>query len=262
MADPPVSPTQATAEDELPAERFMASLRLHQEALWAVLCHGTVVVSTGWNDFNQYEWFKANIYRPSVVGNLNVSEWWEQYKQNFTHALENAGRSAFPGAEWSYTLHWIVPVPDELADFVAQHSVRPRASRFTSTAVEFYERDGIVWLTPPELRLYDRLKAAGWTFVPQPAVVFGEESYPYLSPDFLIYWGGRADQAVMVEVDSDMFHSKPSQREKDEWKERRFQSLGFGYLRFSAKSCLQEPLEVIAEIQKFCMTKFGPSKGA
>lgn len=246
-----------TGDEEL-AERFMAAVQQHSEALWAALCHGRVIVTSGVNSFDN-EWVSANIYRPSYVGELNVGEWWKTYEVNFRRVLDNAGQAAFPDATFNYSLHWIVDVPDELADFVAKHSSRPAPSRFSSTFVRYNERDGIVWLTPPEARLYDLLKAGQWTFVPQPAVVFGEESW--LGPDFLIYWGGKASNAVMVEVDSDQFHSKPSQRERDEWKERRFQSMGFEYVRFSAKACLNEPLEVIAEIQKFCINRFGPSKG-
>ena len=63
-------------------------------------------------------------------------------------------------------------------------------------------------------------------------------------PDFLLYWNDRADQAVMVEVDSDPYHGKPSQRERDELKEREFESMGFGYLRFAGISCLERPQEV------------------
>ena len=238
------------------AATFLAAVRLHQEALWAVICHGRIVVNRVPEDNLGYKGRRVHVYRPSSIGRLDVQAWWEQWEGNIDNALENALGTAFPKDDYhKTTLHWIMPVPDDVADFVAKHSVRPVPSRFLSTAVEYAERDGIVWLTAPERVLYDRLKAAGWTFIPQPAVVLGDEGW--LIPDFLVFWGGRAGQAFFVEVDSDTFHAKPSQRERDEAKERRFEALGFGYIRFSAKACLHEPLDVIAAIQKFCITKWG-----
>jgi hypothetical protein len=240
---------------------FLASVKLHQEALWAVLCHGRIVVSEAVIVDTDEKVRVVHIYRPTSVGNLNVAEWWETWNAEIGSALEYALHTAFPGWDHNhirYTVDETVPVPDELADFAAKNSNRPIPSRFLSTAVVLQERDGITWLTPPEWVLYDRLKAAGWTFVPQPAVVLGDDEIRI--PDFLIFWGGRAQQALFVEVDSDTFHSKPSQRERDEGKRRRFQALGFEYLPFAAKSCLHEPMEVIEAIKTFCVTKWGANR--
>jgi hypothetical protein len=240
---------------ESDAARFLAAVKLHQEALWAILCHGRVVVNAGkTSDGESYR--VANIYRPASVDDFDVQEWWRARERSCSNALDNAMYTAFPADDHvSHRVDWVMPIPDELADFAAKHSTRPFPSRFFSTAVDYVERDGLARLTPPEVVIYDRLKAAGWTFIPQPAVVINEDQW--LSPDFLIFWGGRADQAVFVEVDSDAFHSKPSQLERDNAKERLFEAAGFGYLPFSAKSCLNEPLEVIAEIQKFCVKRWG-----
>lgn len=246
------------AKSEQISRRFLAALKIHQEAVWAVVCHGRIVGVSGYSDFTHNDWCHVHIYRPDFVGGLNVDDWWGLHSDECDSAIALALESAFPEASNNCTLHWIVPVPDELADFAAKHSSRPMPSRFLSTAVEYVERDGIVWLTPPERVLYDLLKAADWTFIPQPAVVLGDGELRI--PDFLIFWGGRSEHAVFVEVDSDTFHSKPSVRERDEFKERRFQALGFGYLRFSAKSCLNEPMEVTDQIKKFCVTKWGPSR--
>lgn len=240
------------------SRRFLAALKVHQEAVWTVVCHGRVVGTSGYNDFNHIDYYHVHVYRPTFAGSLDVATWWKTYAVNCENAIKNALESAFPDSSTNHTLHWIVPVPDELADFAAKHSSRPMPSRFLSTAVDYVERDGIVWLTAPERVLYDLLKAADWTFIPQPAVVLGDDELRI--PDFLVFWGGRAEHAVFVEVDSDAFHSKPSVRERDESKERRFQALGFGYLRFSAKSCLNEPMEVAEAIKTFCVTKWGPSR--
>jgi hypothetical protein len=246
------------AKSEEISRRFLAALKIHQEAVWAVVCHGRIVGTSGYSDYNHGNYCHVHVYRPEFVGSLNVETWWDTYARECDSAVVHALESAFPDASTNYTLHWIVPVPDELADFAAKHSSRPMPSRYQSTAVDYAERDGIVWLTPPERVLYDLLKAADWTFIPQPAMVLGDDELRI--PDFLIFWGGRAEHPLFVEIDSDTFHSKPSERERDESKERRFQALGFGYIRFSAKSCLHEPMEVAEEIKKFCVTRWGPSR--
>jgi hypothetical protein len=255
-----IDPETAAALDraESDAARLLAAVKLHQEALWAILCHGRVIVNTG-KTLDGETYRVAHIYLPASVDDLDVQEWWRAQERSCSFALDHALHTAFPDDDHlSHTVDWIMPVPDELADFAAKHSTRQFPSRFFSTAVDYVERDGIARLTAPEVVIYDRLKAAGWTFIPQPAVVISEDQW--LSPDFLIFWGGRVDQAVFVEVDSDLFHSKPSVRERDEAKERFFEAAGFGYLRFAAKSCLNEPLEVIGEIQKFCVKRWGPSR--
>lgn len=239
------------APDELQA--FLAAVRVHQEAIWAVLAHCNIVIGPILQgDFGPY--LGIRIYRPTLIGDFNVKDWWDPRKEMISDILREAGTDLYPEVSVHVEPRWIMAVPSELADFVAKNTGRPMPGRFNSNLVRYEQRDSIIWLTPPEAVLYDYLKAAGWKFVPQPAVVLGDEGW--LGPDFLIYWGGRANQAVMVEVDSDKFHGLPSQREHDENKERYFQSFGFEYLRFNATSCMREPSEVIAEIKKFCLTKF------
>ena len=233
-------------------------MRRHQEALWAVLSHCNVVFGESQTDDFNNQWLGLYIYRPAQIGSFDVQAWWQPQKDKLEALVKRAASDAFPDITINPEFGWIMPVPDELADFVAKNTGRPMPGRFNSNLVRYVERDSVVWLTPPEAALYDYLKAADWTFVPQPAVVMGDGGW--LSPDFLIYWGGRATQAIMVEVDSDQFHGLPSRREKDEHKERYLQSLGFEYLRFNAKSCLKEPQEVIAEIKAFCVRKYGPAK--
>jgi len=78
--------------------------------------------------------------------------------------------------------------------------------------------------------------------------------------DYVDYWSYLDALGEPIGGDSDKFHGLPAQRERDENKERYFQSFGFHYLRFNATSRMREPKEVIAEIKKFCVTKFGTAR--
>jgi hypothetical protein len=155
-----------------------------------------------------------------------------------------------------HNLHveWLLDVPPDLQDFVAEHTDRPMPRRYNTTAVQLYERDGVAWLTFPEVKLYDVLKQEGWLFVPQPSFLAGEEFDRRV--DFLIFWQGRSPWSVIIEIDSDAFH-KPAQRESDEARERQFQRRGFHFLRFSAKQVIANPTKVMGEIADFCTTRFG-----
>jgi len=245
------------ASDE-DVQGYLSAVRRHQEALWAVLAHCNIVIGPVLKDDFGNDYMGIRIYRPTEIGDFNVQEWWKPRTDTISEILREAASDVWPRVYANVEPRWIMTVPDQLADFVAKNTGRPMPGRFNSNLVRYEERDSVIWLTPPEAVLYDYLKAAGWKFIPQPAVILGDEGW--LGPDFLIYWGGRANQAVMVEVDSDKFHGLPSRRERDENKERYFQSFGFEYLRFNATSCMREPQEVIAEIKKFCVTKFGPAR--
>jgi hypothetical protein len=156
----------------------------------AILCHGNVIVDLDVDDWDN-TYARIYIYRPTQIGEM----WYPSggtLTRSLPNALDNAARIAFGSGVFSF--EWIAPVPDELADFIAKNTGRPAPGRFSSTAVKYTERDGVVWLTPPEATLYDYLKSAGWTFIPQPAVVRGDEGW--LGPDFLVFWGGRANQRV------------------------------------------------------------------
>jgi hypothetical protein len=169
-----------------------------------------------------------------------------------TWTLEGKGYSALPAY---FELEPILGIPAELTDFVSDNINRPKPRRYNSTAVTYVERDGVAWLTPPEVRLYDTLRETDWLFIPQ--AQFLASGIIDSRPDFLIFWKHRAQYGVLVEVDSDKFRSAPSVREKDEVKARQFQSRGFEYLRFSAKEVLRDPIAVLQKITEFCTGKWG-----
>jgi hypothetical protein len=254
----PDNVTEALDQHQEDARQFLEAVRGHQEALWAVFEHCNIVVGPVLQGDDGTSRRGIRIYVPSTINGMDVEQWLKYEARQYHEVLHEAAVDIWPDVWPNIELRSILAVPDQLADFVAKNTGRPMPGRFVSTSVRYEERDGIIWLTPPEVVLYDYLKAAGWTFIPQPAFVLGDETTR--RPDFLIYWGGRANQAVLVEVDSDRYHGLPSQREGDENKERYFQSFGFEYLRFNAKSCMQEPKDVIAEIKKFCVNKFGPAR--
>ena len=241
-----------------PAVRFMADLRERQEAIWAVLAHGSVRFDgqVWWiDDADESHFSKADtcmVYLPRKLGQFDVNDWLETNSEDVFHALGVSARLV-AGQNCSVQLNWILPIPTELVDFVAKNTSRPMPRRFNSTAVTYTERDGITWLTYPEVKLYDALRAAEWTFIPQPAFVFGSRAHNI--PDFVLFWKGRADAAVVIEIDSDMWHQPPSAR-KDEAKSQYFQARNFAFMRFSAKEC-DSPERVVERIRKFCIERFG-----
>lgn len=232
---------------------FLENVHQRQDAVWAMLCHGRIVVDEFYNDWGNCVLTRLGVYLPG--------EQWTWYEENFQaidSTLKTAMRAVWPSLgfrESSDKLFVLpmIPVPPHLQDFVAKNTGRPMPRRYNSTAVTYTERDGITWLTPPELRLYDMLKEANWLFSPQVAFVCGDVRR---ITDFLIYWKRKHDRAVIVEVDSDAYH-QPSQREADEERERRFQALGFQFLRFSAKQVLADPLDVMKRITAFCESRWG-----
>jgi len=235
---------------------FLDHLRRRQEAVWAVVAHGNVLIDVATSDVNysHYEYATgATIYIPQ-----RFSSWWMDHHEVCMEAVFGAAESAWdmkPDRKPErIRVFPILSPPAELIDFLAKNTDRPRPRRYNSTAVSVVERDGITWLTPPEVKLYDAMKEASWMIVPQPAFLEGESVDK--RPDFLLYWRGRANMPVLIEVDSDRFHSAPSQREKDEDKERLFEARGFGYLRFSAKEVLDDPLTVVRKITAFCTERF------
>jgi hypothetical protein len=186
-------------------------------------------------------------------------DWWNENSASCWAVLKESARAAWTISDYALkyevAIQSILDVPAELVDFVAQNTGRPKPRRYNSTAVQYYERDGVAWLTMPEVRLYDALKETGWLFVPQPQFLASETIDS--RPDFLIFWKHRAQCGVLVEIDSDRFHSVPSVREKDEVKERQFESRGFQYLRFSAKEVLADPITVLKHITEYCVGKWG-----
>jgi hypothetical protein len=74
------------ANDE--AAKFLAAVRQHQEAVWAVVAQGRVVVRVGRNDYNGEEWIypmRCWLYLPD-----RFRSWWDQNNQDCMQAI--AGR--------------------------------------------------------------------------------------------------------------------------------------------------------------------------
>lgn len=242
--------------------RLLFELQARDEAIWAVVCQGRVVAAAESHNFDEDRWTEVaagfTVYLPD-----RWYQWWSNDERSIEcwRCLLAAARSVIPQVysndEVTNRVHVerLLDVPDELVDFVARNTGRPMPRRYNSTVVPYLERDGVAWLTPPEVKLYDALKETGWLFIPQPPMLASDEIDR--KPDFLLFWKHRAQFGVLVEVDSDRFHSAPSQREADESKERLFESRGFQYLRFSAKAVLDDPFAVIRQINDYCSRKFG-----
>jgi hypothetical protein len=246
--------------DDEPSNRsaFLANVRERQEAVWAMLCHGRVVVDENWYEDNwgsRWVLNRLGVYLPP-----EHVRWYQANQEAADRTVAVAIRAVWSDQTLTHKtaldllqVEQILPVPAHLIDFVARNTGRPMPRRYNSTAVKYTERDGIAWLTPPEVILYDLFKEASWLFVPQAPFVLGDV---HRSPDFLVYWKSKHDQALIVEVDSDAFHL-PSQREPDEARERSFQARGFQFVRFPAKRVLNEPLTVMADIRRFCEARWG-----
>jgi hypothetical protein len=236
-------------------EAFLKDLFRRQEALWAVLCHAEILpeFDQGYDFGRDWTSVTLHLYLPATLNGLDVATWRNTHQKEIETTIATAATAAYEVDNAGATWHWIIPVPKELAELVAKNTRRPMPRRFDNSVVPMKDKDGVTWLTPAEVPLYDTMKEAGWTFIPQPPVVSRDV---IRIPDFMLFWEGRADQAVMIEVDSDLYHGKPSQRERDELKERDFESMRFLYLRFSGLSCMDDPAEVVAEIKRHCERRF------
>lgn len=244
--------TDPDAERDEHRWEFLANVQERQPTVWGLLCHCRLVIDEYTNDWGNVLLTRLGVYVPLEHWDLYL-----QYDESIKHTMATAACSVwgdgYNTVKQKIRVEQIIPIPAQLADFIAQNTARPMPRRYNSTAVQYTERDGIVWLTPPEVRLFDMLKEANWLFSPQVAFVRGDVRR---ITDFIVYWKGRHDKAVIVEVDSDAYHL-PSQREDDEDRERRFQALGFQFLRFSAKQVLAEPLDVMKKITAFCEGRWG-----
>jgi hypothetical protein len=240
------------------AAKFLLRLRDRQEAVWAVVSHGRVVVDVYASDSDHDDGPSAGdpcectVYVP-----IKYMEWWSD-GDICLNAVRAAACSAWSvpsyWAAQNVKVEWLLEVPKDLQHFVAENTGRPMPRRYNTTAVQLYDRDGVAWLTAPEVKLYDALKQTHWLFTPQPPFLAGEEFDRRV--DFLIYWNNRADRPVIVEVDSDTFHP-PSQRTHDEARRREFESRGFIFLAFSVKEVNASPTDVLKKIAAFCKTRFG-----
>jgi Protein of unknown function (DUF559) len=242
------------------AAKFLLKLRNRQEAVWAVVCHGRVVVDVYTTETESEEDGAPRSGEPSectVYVPIRYMEWWSN-SDACLNAVRAAASSAWNmGYYWAQNnvkVDWLLEVPDDLQYFVTENTDRPKPRRYNTTAVQLFDRDGVAWLTAPEAKLYDVLKQANWLFIPQPPFLAGEEFDR--RADFLIFWRNKAAWAVIVEVDSDAYHL-PSQRTHDEAREREFQSRGFQFLRFSVKEVNASPTDVLKKIAEFCTKRFG-----
>jgi hypothetical protein len=233
--------------------RLLAALRRHHQAVWAIVAHERIVVRVGCHDRRGHGSIHVEhcwIHLPECF-----CAWWVQHRVECWTTLEQAAATCWRWHEQqsarNIDVDWIFEIPEELADGVARDTHRPKPRRY-GTAVSNFERDGVASLTAAVAKLYDALEAAGWMFVPQPPLRAGETTDR--RPEFLIFWQGRAQNALLVEVDNDGFHP-PSRSEDDGAKERLFETHGFHHLRFSAKRVLTNPGAVAREITKFRTTR-------
>jgi hypothetical protein len=65
------------------------------------------------------------------------------------------------------------------------------------------KHDGLLFRSPPEVELYEALKARGVPFAPLPVVLRGGRSYQRIEPDFVVFKDG---VTLVVEVDGDTVH--------------------------------------------------------
>jgi hypothetical protein len=79
------------ANDE--AAKFLAAVRQHQEAVWAVVAQGRVVVRVGRNDYNGEEWIypmRCWLYLPD-----RFRSWWDQNNQDCMQTIAVAIETAW-----------------------------------------------------------------------------------------------------------------------------------------------------------------------
>jgi hypothetical protein len=234
--------------------RLLAALRRRRETVWAIVAHERIVVRVGCPDSRghrsthvEHSW----IHLPEGFG-----AWWAQHRVECWSTLEQAAATSWRWHEQQAAsdidVDWIFEVP-EPADVVARNTHHPRPCP-SGTAATNFECEGGAGRMVPAAKLYDALEAAGWMFLPQPPELVGKAMDR--RADYLIFWRGRDQDALLVEVDNDGSH--PSSRREDEGaKERHFETHGFHYLRFSAKRVLGNPGAVAREITKARTTRHG-----
>jgi hypothetical protein len=111
-------------------------------------------------------------------------------------------------------------------------------------------------LSPPEQAMFKALRAAHWRFIAEPPWFFGTDQ---LRPDFMIWWSGtKGSGFVVVEIDSDEWHSGPSAHEHDEVRERTWENMGLQFLRFSGRQALRDTLDCLKVIRERCVAIWGP----
>ena len=234
--------------------RLVATVRRRQETVWAIVAHEHIVVRVGCPDSRGHR--STHVEHGWIHLPEGFRAWWAQHRVECWSTLEQAAATTWRWHEQQpardIDVDWIFEIP-EPADLVAHgtHHSRPCPS---VTAVTNFEREGSACLTAPAAKLYDALEAAGWRFLPQPR---GPVSKALdRGADYLIFWHGRDQAALLVEVDNDGFDAS-SRREAEGAKARLFETHGFHYLRFPAKRVLENPVAVAREITSVRTTRYG-----
>jgi hypothetical protein len=234
--------------------RLLAALRRRRETVWAIVAHERIVVRVGCPDSRGHR--STHVEHSWIHLPEGFRAWWAQHRVECWSTLEQAVATCWRSHEQQardINVDWIFEIPEERADVVALniHHSRPRPS---GTAVTNVESEGGAWVTAPSTRLYDALEAAGWTFLRQPPGRAGEAMDR--CAEYLIFWRGRDQNALLVEVDNDGSHAS-SRREEKGGKERLFETHGFHYLRFPAQRVQENPVAVAREITKVRTTRHG-----
>jgi hypothetical protein len=235
--------------------RLLATLRRRRETVWAIVARERIVVRVGCPDSRGHR--STHIAHSWIHLPEGFRAWWAQHRVECWSTLEQAAATCWRWQEQQAArdidVDWIFEIPGEPADVVARNTYhsRPRPS---GRAVTDVEREAGAGLMAPAAKLYDALEAAGWIFLPQPPGLAGKAMDR--RADYLIFWRGRDQDALLVEVDNDGFHAS-SRREDKGAKERLFETHGFHYLRFSDKRVLGNPGAVAREITRARTTRHG-----
>ena len=83
--------------------KFLTNLHARQEAVWAVVCHGRVVVDTGWVTETDHDGNPHQVFRPlkcSIYLRHQDQSWWEADE----HVCLSALRAAMRGPSASPTI--------------------------------------------------------------------------------------------------------------------------------------------------------------
>jgi hypothetical protein len=102
--------------------RFLTYLRRHQEAVWAVVSHGHVVVKVNRNDWQgEYYFYAARcwLHLPQ-----RFREWWDSHENDCWEAIAATAETiwGWTGDDLNrITFDWQIAPPPELADFGVRH---------------------------------------------------------------------------------------------------------------------------------------------
>jgi len=117
---------------------FLTNVRDRQEAVWAVIMHGRLVVDVESDDEDNGGFRRAPL-KFVVYLRQRDKAWWEAHYDICWSTLSDAIQGAWGvSALWvTSNLHitWLLDIPEELVDFVAQNIGRPKPRRYNSTAV-------------------------------------------------------------------------------------------------------------------------------